>query len=72
MKAAGFAEAIICIYTAITEVLPPQCRRSVVNIMSGALAEGIVKDDDARELIGRLVASERRDMLQDTDSIIRH
>lgn len=58
MKATAVAEAMICAFTAITEVLPREHRQIISNILRAALAEGLVGDIDARKLLAQLVSDD--------------
>jgi hypothetical protein len=51
MKATAVAEAMICVFTAIVEVLPARSQRCVAGILSAALAGDVIEDADARKLV---------------------
>jgi hypothetical protein len=50
MKTANVAQALVCAFTAVVEVLPTQHRRSVNNILRSAIADGMVDNQTARVL----------------------
>ena len=66
MKATAVAEAMICAFTAILEVMPPPAQRSAINILNAALAadatEGagvrMIADADTRKVVECLVSGD--------------
>jgi hypothetical protein len=56
MKPTAVAEAMICVFTAIVEVLPAGSRRCVAGILSAALAGDVIEDADARRLVECLIS----------------
>jgi hypothetical protein len=59
MKPTAVAQAMVCAFTAIVEVLPDPHRRLVSTILMGALADDtLVSDNEARELLLRLIDHE--------------
>jgi hypothetical protein len=51
MKTSAVAEAMICAFSAIFEVLPARSQRHVESILDAALAGDVIEDADARELL---------------------
>jgi hypothetical protein len=59
MKTSAVAEAMICAFSAIFEVLPSESRRCVTGILNAALADVAIKDADARRLVECLIGEEQ-------------
>jgi hypothetical protein len=56
MKTTAVAEAMICVCSAIFEVLPTRSQRCVNSILDSILAEDVIEDADARKLLENLLA----------------
>jgi hypothetical protein len=59
MKTTAVAEAMICAFSAIFEVLPTRSQRCVNLILDAALADAVIEDVDARNLLESLAVKER-------------
>jgi hypothetical protein len=51
MKTSAVAEAMICVFSALFEVLPERSQRYVESILNAALAGDALQDVEARELL---------------------
>jgi hypothetical protein len=61
MTPAAAAEALACVYVALTEILPPYHRQIVDSVLTGALREeGLIRRADTRKVIARLVENPPR------------
>jgi hypothetical protein len=56
MKTTAVAEAMICVFSAIFEVLPTRSQRCVNSILDATLAEDVIEDANARKLLESLLA----------------
>jgi hypothetical protein len=59
MKTTAVAEAMICAFSAIFEVLPTRSQRCINSILDAALADEVIEDVDARKLLGSLARSRK-------------
>jgi hypothetical protein len=60
MKTTALAEAMICAFSAIFEVLPTQSQRGINSILSSAIAAKVIKDANALRLLECLVDDRSR------------
>ena len=59
MKTTAVAEAMICAFSAIFEVLPARSQRCVISILNAALAANAIEDADARKVVECLVCAKK-------------
>jgi hypothetical protein len=59
MKTTAVAEAMICAFSAIFEVLPTRSQRCINLILDAALADEVIEDVDARNLLESLAVKQR-------------
>jgi hypothetical protein len=59
MKAVAVAKALVCLATAIIEVLPAERRRSVDYILRTAIASGEIDDADTIRVLRYMIDEDR-------------
>jgi hypothetical protein len=60
MKAIAVAKALVCLATAITEVLPAERRRSVDHILRSAIDDGLIDDRDTVRVLQHFIGDHPR------------
>jgi hypothetical protein len=59
MRTAAVVKALVCAYTAITEGLPAEHRRSVDDILRTAIASGMIDDADTVQVLRYMIEEDR-------------
>jgi hypothetical protein len=55
MKTAAVVKALVCAFTAITEGLPAEQRRSIDDILRTAIASGMINDADTVQVLKYMI-----------------